>query len=256
MTRALNLIAPVVLVALLLGAWELACRRLQVPSYLLPSPSGVAAAFAANAPVLLVSAWNTLFMALCALALALAFALPLALLTALSPVIERAVSPLAVSLQVTPVVAVAPLVVIWAGLDHPERAITTLAAVVAFFPVFSGALTGLKSADPDLQRLFDLYGAGPFQRLARLKVPASVPFVIEGIKVAAGQSVIGAVVAEFVAGSGGAQGLAWRILEAGNRLRTAEMFAALFALAILGAGLYGLLQLAERRILALWRGRD
>jgi NitT/TauT family transport system permease protein len=256
MTRALSLIAPVVLVALLLGAWEYACRRLQIPAYLLPSPSAVARAFSANAPLLLLSAWNTLAMALSALALALAFALPLALLTALSPVIERAVSPLAVSLQVTPVVAVAPLVVIWAGLDHPERAITTLAAVVAFFPVFSGALTGLKSADPDLHRLFDLYGARPLQRLVRLKVPAAVPFVIEGIKVAAGQSVIGAVVAEFVAGSGGAQGLAWRILEAGNRLRTAEMFAALFALAILGAGLYGLLQVAERRILNLWRGRD
>jgi NitT/TauT family transport system permease protein len=254
--RALSRLAPLALIALLLAAWELACRALHVPAYFLPAPSNVAAAFAANAPLLLSSAWNTLGMALAALALALALALPLALLTALSPVLERAVSPLAVALQVTPVVAVAPLVVIWAGLDHPERAITTLAAVVAFFPVFSGALTGLKSADPDLERLFDLYGARPVQRLMRLRVPASVPFLIEGVKVAAGQSVIGAVVAEFVAGSGAAQGLAWRILEAGNRLRTAEMFAALFALAILGAGLYGLLQVAERRILALWKGRN
>ena len=254
--RALDLVAPVALVALLLAGWEVACRVLQVPAYLLPSPSGVAAAFGANSGLLLISAWNTLGMALSALILAAAIAIPLALATALSPLLERAVSPLAVTLQVTPVVAIAPLVVIWAGLDHPERAITTLAAVVAFFPLFSGALTGLKSADPDLERLFDLYGARPLQRLVRLRIPAAVPFLIEGVKVAAGLSVIGAVVAEFVAGSGGAQGLAWRILEAGNRLRTAEMFAALFALAVLGAGLYGLLQAAERRIIRLWRGRD
>jgi NitT/TauT family transport system permease protein len=255
MTRALSLLAPLALVAALLAGWEIACRALHVPAYLLPAPSAVGAAFAAHTGLLVASAWNTLGMALSALVLAAAVALPLALLTGLSPLLERAVAPLAVTLQVTPVVAIAPLVVIWAGLDHPERAITTLAAVVAFFPIFSGALTGLKSADPDLERLFDLYGARPLQRLVRLRVPASVPFLIEGIKVAAGLSVIGAVVAEFVAGSGGAQGLAWRILEAGNRLRTAEMFAALFTLALLGAGLYGLLQVAEKRILALWKGR-
>jgi len=195
-------------------------------------------------------------MALSALTLAALVAVPLALVTALSPLLERAVAPLAVTLQVTPVVAIAPLVVIWSGLDHPERAITTLAAVAAFFPIFSGALTGLKSADPDLERLFDLYGAGRVQRLVRLRLPASVPFLAEGLKVAAGLSVIGAVVAEFVAGSGAAQGLAWRILEAGNRLRTAEMFAALFALAALGAVLYTVLQVVERRVLALWRGRN
>lgn len=256
MSRLAARLAPLALVAVLLAGWEAACRAWSVPAYLLPSPSAVGLAFAANAPLLIASAWNTLGMALAALALAAAVALPLALATALSKAIERAVSPLAVALQVTPVVAIAPLAVIWAGLDHPERAITTLAAVVAFFPIFSGAMAGLKSADPDLERLFDLYGARPLQRLTRLRAPASVPFLIEGFKVAAGQAVIGAVVAEFVAGSGAAQGLAWRILEAGNRLRTAEMFAALLALAILGAGLHGLLQVAENRVLALWKGRN
>jgi NitT/TauT family transport system permease protein len=256
MTRALSVLAPVALVALLLAGWEVACRGLNVPAYLLPAPSAIAAAFMANWGALMISAWNTLVMALSALALAAAVALPLALLTGLSPILERAVSPIAVTLQVTPVVAIAPLVVIWAGLDHPERAITALAAVVAFFPIFSGGLAGLKSADADLQRLFDLYGATRMQRLVRLRLPAAVPHLIEGIKVAAGLSIIGAVVAEFVAGSGGAQGLAWRILEAGNRLRTAEMFAALFTLAVLGAALYGLLQVAEKWILARWKGAE
>jgi len=256
MKRALALVAPFALIAVMLLGWEAACRLLAVPSYFLPPPSEVWAAFVANRTLLFASAWNTLAMALWALAAAAAVATPLALVTGLSPTLERAIAPLAVTLQVTPIVAVAPLVVIWAGLEHPERAITTLAAVVAFFPIFSGALTGLRSADPDLERLFDLYGSSRLQRLVRLRAPSAAPFFIEGVKVAAGQAVIGAVVAEFVAGSGGAQGLAWRILEAGNRLRTAEMFAALLALALLGAALYGVLLLVERKALAAWRGRD
>jgi NitT/TauT family transport system permease protein len=226
-----------------------------VPSYFLPPPSEVAAAVVADADSLLASAWNTLFMALVALLIASLAAQVLALAVALSPVLERAVKPLAVVLQVTPVVAIAPLVVIWAGIDHPERAIVALAAVVAFFPIFSGAATGLKAADPDLERLFDLYGAGRVQRLARLRLPSAVPFLLEGHKVAAGLALIGAVVAEFVAGSGGAQGLAWRILEAGNRLQTARMFAALVVLGVMGAILYALLARLERFGLRWWRGR-
>ena len=144
---------------------------------------------------------------------------------------------------------------IWAGLDHPERAILALAAVVASFPIFSGALTGLKSADADLERLFDLYGASRLQRLLRLRLPSSVPFLLQGHKVAAGLALVGAVVAEFVAGSGGAQGLAWRIVEAQHRLETAQMFGALVVLAAMGIALYGLMQAAEQAILRRWRGR-
>lgn len=256
MKPVLRAVAPILLVALLLSGWEAACGLAAVPAYFLPAPSAVAAAMAADAGALTTSALNTLVMALWALALAAGLALPLALAAGLSQIVERAVSPLAVALQVTPVVAVAPLAVIWAGLDHPERAIVGLAVVVAFFPLFSGAATGLKSADPDLERLFDLYGATPVQRLIRLRAPSAAPFILEGLKVAGGLAVIGAVVAEFVAGTGAAQGLAWRILESGARLRTADMFAALFALGLMGAGLHALLGLAERRLLAAWRGRN
>lgn len=255
MRRLIDLLAPVLLLALLVGAWEAACRMLAVPSYFLPPPSEVAIAMVADADSLLASAWNTLFMALVALLIASLLAQLLALAVALSPILERAVKPLAVVLQVTPVVAIAPLVVIWAGIDHPERAIVALAAVVAFFPIFSGAVTGLKAADPDLERLFDLYGASRVQRLVRLRLPSAVPFLLEGHKVAAGLALIGAVVAEFVAGSGGAQGLAWRILEAGNRLQTARMFAALVVLGVMGAVLYALLARLERFGLRWWRGR-
>ena len=179
----------------------------------------------------------------------------LALAVAPSVVMESAVRPLAVALQVTPIVAIAPQAVIWAGLDHPERAVVSLAAIVAFFPIFSGALTGLRSADPDLERLFDLYGASRAQRLFRLRLPSAAPFILEGHKVAAGLAIVGAVVAEFVAGSGSAQGLAWRILEAANRLQIAKEFAAVVVLGIMGVGLHGLLQVGERAILLRWRGR-
>lgn len=255
MRRVIAILAPLVLVAVLLGGWELACRALAIPAYFLPAPSQIGQSLTADWPLLLASAANTLGMALAALAAASLIACALALVVATSRTLERAVQPLAVVLQVTPVVAIAPLVVIWAGLAHPERAIIALAAVVAFFPIFSGALAGLRSSDPDLERLFDLYGASRLQKLARLRLPSAVPHLLEGHKVAAGLAVIGAVVAEFVAGSGGAQGLAWRILEAGNRLQTAKMFAALAVLGLMGAALHGLLSLLERRALGWWRGR-
>lgn len=255
MRRILDHLAPWALVTALLAGWEVACRIMELPAYLLPAPSAVAAAIVEDAGSLLGSAWNTLSMALLALLAASLFACALALAVAMGPMVERAVRPLAVALQVTPIVAVAPLVVIWAGIDHPGRAIVALAAIVAFFPIFSGAVTGLRSADPDLERLFDLYSASRAQRLWRLRLPSALPFLMEGHRVAAGQAVIGAIVAEFVAGSGGAQGLAWRILEAGNRLQTARMFAALVVLGVLGAVLYAILDRLERAGLAWWRGR-
>lgn len=252
MTR---LLAPLVLIAILLAGWEAACRLMAVPVYLLPPPSAVATALIRNAPLLAASAWNTLWMALQALIVATLIGGGLALVVSLSRFAEAATRPIAVALQVTPVVAIAPLVLIWFGLDHADRAVIALAALVAFFPIFSGVLTGLRSADPDLERLFDLYGASPVQRLMKLRLPSALPFALEGLRVAAGLAVIGAVVAEFVSGSGAAQGLAWRLLEAGNRLRTAEMLAALVCLAVMGVALNGLLAFAQQRATAFWRGR-
>jgi NitT/TauT family transport system permease protein len=249
------ILAPLALMALILAAWQAASMLLHTPEYLLPPPSSIGLALVRNAPILALSAWRTLAMALEALAAAAVFAGILALMVTLSRTLDQAVRPLAVALQVTPVVAIAPLVVIWAGVDHPDRAIVALAAIVAFFPIFSGTVRGLTSADPDLERLFDLYGARPRERLLRLRLPSAVPFIVEGCKVASGLAIIGAVVAEFVAGSGGAEGLAWRILEAGNRLRTAEMFAAIVTLALMAAVVHLLFQALEKRALAWWRGR-
>jgi NitT/TauT family transport system permease protein len=249
------LLAPWALIALLLGGWELACRALAIPSYFLPPPSAVAATLGREWPSLLQAAGYTLSNALVALLLASLVGQGLALAVTLSRILERAVQPITVVLQVTPVIAIAPLVNIWAGTDHPERALIALATIVAFFPIYSGAVTGLRSADPDLQRLFQLYGASRLQVLTRLRLPSALPFLLEGHKVAAGLAIVGTVVAEFVAGSGKVQGLAWRILDASFKLQTAKMFAALVMLGALGVALYAVLQALERAGLRWWRGR-
>ena len=255
MSGSLRQLAPIGLFLLLLAVWEGACKALQVPAFFLPAPSAIWRELVAGWPVILGSAAVTFAMALGALLLASLVACAAALAVRFNSLVDDAVRPLAVALQVTPVVAIAPQVTIWAGLAHPERAVIALAAVVAFFPIFSGAATGLKSADPDLERLFDLYGASRVQRLLKLRLPAAVPFLLEGHKVAAGLAVIGAVVAEFVAGSGEAQGLAWRVLEAEHQLRTAEMFAALAVLAAMAASLHAIMGFAEKAILVAWCGR-
>ena len=255
MKRLTAALPPLLLILLLLAAWECACRLLAVPVYLLPPPSAVVLALIDRAPVLAVSALQTFWMVVQALIVAVVLGGGLAVAVSLSTAAERAVRPLAIALQVTPIVAIAPLVLIWFGLDHAERAVVALAAAVAFFPVFSGVLTGLKAADPDLERLFDLYGASRLQRLVRLRLPAAVPFALEGLRVASGLAVIGAVVAEFVSGSGAAQGLAWHLLEAGNRLRTAELLAALVCLAGLGMLLNTAVAVFEREVLRRRAGR-
>ncbi|MBN8527714.1 MAG: ABC transporter permease [Caulobacterales bacterium] len=248
MKRPIDIAAPWLLLGLLLAVWETACRLSHVPPYFLPPPSAVAAALVETAPVLAASAAVTFGMALQALVVAFIVGGGLALLVSLSRPVETAVRPLAVALQVTPVVAIAPLVLIWFGLDHADRAVVALAAAVAVFPLFSGVLTGLNSADPDLERLFDLYGASPLQRLRHLRLPTALPFVLEGLRVAVGLAVIGAVVAEFVSGSGATQGLAWRLLEAGNRLRTADLLAALTWLTVMGLVLNAAVAAVERAI--------
>lgn len=255
MRRALDIAAPLLLLAVLCLIWEAACRLLAIPVYFLPPPSLVLEAAWERGPLLLGSALNTLRMALLGLVFASLIAMAVALAASLHRLLESAVRPLAVALQVTPIVAIAPLVSIWAGIDHPERAVIGLAVVVAFFPILSGAMTGLKAIDRDLARLFRLYGASRLQTLFGLQLPSALPFIVEGHRVAAGLAVIGAVVAEFVAGSGGTQGLAWRILEAGNRLRTAEMFAALVVLALLGFLVHAGMGVAERLIRRRWGAR-
>lgn len=230
-------LSGLIAVAVLLAAWEIACRVLAPPAYLLPAPSAVGAALIEAAPRLVPSAGQTFVQALQALLLATILGVVAAVAASLHSAARGALRPLATLLQVTPVVAIAPLMILWVGLDRADLSVVLLAAAVALFPLFSATLTGLTSADPDLERLFDVAGARPWDRLLRLRLPSALPFMVEGLRIGAGLAIVGAVVAEFVAGTGATQGLAWRILEAGNRLRTAELLAGLAWLAAMGLGL-------------------
>jgi NitT/TauT family transport system permease protein len=252
--RWTSILAPTLFLALLLGLWEGLCRVLAVPPYFLPTPSDIAVALIQNAPLLFVSAWRTLQTALSAFVIVSGLAGVAALAAAASRMVEDCFRPIAIILQVTPIVALAPLFQIWAGIDHPAGAVISLACVAAFFPIYSGALAGLQSADPALERLFDLYGASLWQKLFRLRVPSAVPQAMEGLKVGLGLALIGAVVGEMSAGAGGAEGLAWRITEAAHRMETARSFAALAALILIAGVVNIIFRLAERRALAWWRG--
>ena len=172
---------------------------------------------------------------------ALVAGVAVAILFSQSRLAERTLYPYAVILQVTPVVAIAPLILIWVGFDRINAALVLIAALVAFFPILSNTTLGLKSADANLLELMRLYGASRGQILWRLQLPTALPYLLGACRIAGGLALIGAVVAEFVAGSGTATGLAWRIIEAGNRLEIATMFAALMLLALLGVAIFAIL---------------
>jgi NitT/TauT family transport system permease protein len=250
--RILRILLPLAVAALVLGAWELAVGWFAVPTFVLPPPSGIGVVLIRDAPSLFASALETLKLTLEAFTLALVSGIGVGLLFARSRLAELSLAPYAVILQVTPVVAIAPLIRIWVGLDRPELAIVILAWVVAFFPVQSSTVQGLRSTDPRLKDLFALYHAGSWQRFLRLELPSALPALLGGAKIAAGLSLIGTVVAEFVAGSGATSGLAQRISESGNRLEIDRMFAALTLLSLIGIGLFFLLNALEQRLLRRW----
>ncbi|NWH09222.1 MAG: ABC transporter permease [Alphaproteobacteria bacterium] len=252
MKRAFSLFLPLIVAALFLGLWEGAVTAFAIKPFVLPAPSAIGLALWRDAGSLGLSALVTLRITVIAFALALVMGVGLAVLFAQSRLIARSLYPYAVALQVTPVVAIAPLILIWVGLEHAQRALLILATIVAFFPILSNTTLGLKSADPNLVALFDLYGAGRWQKLWRLQLPSALPFILAGAKVAGGLALIGTVVAEFVAGSGTSAGLAWRIIEAGNRLQVPKMFAALFVLSALGLAIFAVLSWIEWLALRGW----
>jgi NitT/TauT family transport system permease protein len=241
-------IAPAALFLLALVLWEVLVRATGVPVYLVPGPVAILRAFAADPGGLLAALASTLTVTAAALVAASAIGVALALLMAASRIARAAIQPWAVVLQVTPIVAIAPLVIVWVG--DPFAALVVCATIVAFFPVFAGTAAGLAAAPSDLVDLFRLYGAGPVRTLRLLRLPAALPYFLTGLRISGGLALVGAVVAEFVAGSGGfASGLAFRILEAGYRLQVPRMFAALVLLAIAGIAINAALGALERALL-------
>ncbi len=252
MKKGFDFLFPALLGLALLGLWEWIVAARQIPVYVLPAPSAIAAAFADNFTSLMLSLLATLQVTVIAFIAALTAGVAMAILFSQSRLAERTLYPYAVILQVTPVVAIAPLILIWVGFDRVETALVLIAALVAFFPILSNTTLGLKSADFNLLELMRLYGASRWQILWRLQLPTAIPYLLGALKIAGGLALIGAVVAEFVAGSGTATGLAWRIIEAGNRLQIATMFAALMLLAVLGVTIFAALSALEYFLLRHW----
>jgi NitT/TauT family transport system permease protein len=246
--------APPLLIGLgFLIAWEIAVRLFEVPPYVLPGPLLILETLWTDSGLLLGSLWITLKITLAALLAAAFGGAGLAFVMSRARWLERSLLPYAIIAQVTPIVAIAPLIIIW--IDSAFAALVVCAWIVAFFPVLANTMTGLKSADPHLHDLFRLYGASRVQTQALLEAPSALPYFLAGLRISGGLALIGAVVAEFVAGSGGAAtGLAFRILEAGYRLQIPRLFAALVLLSVTGIAIYVVLDRVSRWAMGRWYG--
>ena len=248
--RVLRLVLPVLVFVAGLVGWEVVVRIKHIPPYVLPAPSAILQTLVNDWAVLSQSLLTTLLTTIEGFVAASAGGIALALLFNQSKWVEYSLFPYAVVLQVTPVIAIAPLLLIY--LDQ-ETAVVACAFIVAFFPVLSNTTLGLNSVDRNLAGLFQLYGASRLQTLRLLKLPSALPFILGGLRIAGGLSLIGAVVAEIAAGTAGAgSGLAYRIAESGYRLNIPRMFAALFLLSVAGIVIYGLLALISHRVLRRW----
>lgn len=232
-----EVIPPFMVGVIMLAVWEFACRALAVPSYLFPAPSAIAQSFIIDVPGLMRALWSTLRVALIALGFATAVGSLVAFLFVQSKLIERCFFPYAVILQVTPIVAIAPLIIIL--VKNTQTALIICATIIAIFPIISNTTIGLRSIDAGHQDLFAINHATRWQNLVHLRIPSALPFFFAGLRIASGLSLIGAVVAEFVAGTGGrGAGLAYEILQAGFQLDIPRMFAALFLITVTGIALF------------------
>jgi NitT/TauT family transport system permease protein len=246
-----GLLAPIAIGILFLAGWEMMVRLRAIPPYILPGPLLIGQTLIADWPTLAPSLWVTLRITFAALLAAVVFGVALAVLFTQSKWLERALYPYAVVLQVTPVVAIAPLIIIW--IDNIDLSLLVCAWIVAFFPILSNTILGLNSADHNLVDLFLLHGASRWQTLRYLRLPAALPYFLGGLKISGGLALIGAVVAEFVAGTGGnASGLAYRILEAGYNLKIPRMFAALFLISASGIAIFLVSSWISYRLLHRW----
>jgi len=248
--RWLQILLPVLVLAVAIAAWDLVVRLNGIPPYLLPGPGLVFKTVLADWSILSESLGVTLLTALEGFVAAAVGGIALALLFSQSKWLEYSLLPYAVVLQVTPVIAIAPLMLIYLP---QQTAVVVCAWIVAFFPVLANTTLGLHSVDRNLAGLFQLYGASRMQTLLYLKLPAALPFMLGGLRIAGGLSLIGAVAAEIAAGAAGAgSGLAYRISESSYRLNIPRMFAALLLLSVAGVVIYMVLALASHLMLRRW----
>ena len=244
-------ILPAVVMALMIFGWDRIVVWNEIPHYILPGPGRVLSTLIADWAMLFEALLVTLQITLLALAVAVIGGVGLAVLFTQSRLAEMSFYPYAVILQVTPIVSIAPLIFIY--VDSRLAGLLICAWLVAFFPILSNTTLGLNSADHNLRDLFRIYGATRWQRLRFLQLPSALPYFLGGLRIAGGLSLIGAVVAEYVAGTGGiGSGLAFRILEAGYRLNIPRMFAALILIAVTGVVIFAGLSFLSHMLLRKW----
>ena len=249
--RVLRIALPLGVGVALVGLWQFLVVWLDVPKFLVPSPILILHTLIDDWTLL----WGSLLMTLKITFLAFFFAVLIGTLIAFlfvqSRLIEMSLFPYAVLLQVTPIVAIAPLIIIW--VKHPTAALVACATIVALFPIVSNTTLGLRSVSPGLHNLFRMNKASRTQELFRLRIPSAAPYFFGGLRISSGLALIGAVVAEFVAGTGGtAAGLAYQILQAGFQLNIPRLFAALLLITITGVLLFLSMVLLSKLALGGW----
>jgi NitT/TauT family transport system permease protein len=249
--RLLRIAAPLAVGLIMLTVWHVLVTLYGVPQYIVPSPLLVAQTLVADWQLLSLSLLVTLKVTFAAFTLAVVLGTLTAFLFVQSRWIEMSLFPYAVLLQVTPIVAIAPLIIIW--VKDTQLALILCAAIIAVFPIISNTTLGLRSVNPGLANLFRMYRATRLQTMLHLRIPGALPYFFGGLRIATGLALIGAVVAEFVAGTGGAgAGLAYQILQAGYQLNIPRLFAALFLITITGVLLFSLMVWLSRLALGAW----
>jgi NitT/TauT family transport system permease protein len=248
---AMTILAPLAVGLLMIVVWEIVCRAANVPIYLFPKPSDIAVKLVAEWPSLFKALGMTMRVALQAFAAAIIIGTLIAFIFVQSRLVEMSFFPYAVLLQVTPIVAIAPLIIIL--VKNTQVALTVCATVVALFPIISNTTLGLRSIDPGLVNLFRMNRASRMQTLLRLRIPSALPYFFGGLRISSGLALIGAVVAEFVAGTGGrSAGLAYEILQSGFQLDIPRMFAALFLITLAGVALFTVMIVLSKLALGAW----
>ena len=246
---------PLIVAIVLIGGWQTVVTVMKLPPYVVPSPGLTLETLFLNWQQLGLALWVTIKITVLAFSLATVLGVLISFLFVQRRVIETAFFPFAILLQVTPIVAVAPLIIIW--VRDPVGAMVVCAALVALFPIISNTTLGLRSVDPDLQSYFKLNRATRLQTLIRLRIPSALPYFFGGLRISSGLSLIGAVVAEFVAGTGGTgAGLAYQILQAGFQLDIPRMFAALVLISFTGVALFVIMAWLTKRHLGGWHASE
>lgn len=250
-----KIIYPVAVGIILIAIWQGLVTGLNLPPYLVPSPLLMMKTLLTDWAMLGLALWVTVKITLFAFAVATILGVLISFVFVQSKRIESALFPYAVLLQVTPIVAIAPLIIIW--VKDPTLSMIICASLVALFPIISNTTLGLRSVEPDLQSYFALNRASRWQVLWRLRIPSALPYFFGGLRISSGLSLIGAVVAEFVAGTGGTgAGLAYQILQAGFQLNIPRMFAALLLISLTGVFLFLFMSWLSRKALGGWHSSE